>query len=93
MNAKALIIVLLSVSLTGCVSHQVVVLRNVPKSPSFVVIPANGYLKEVRFANEIEGAIISAGVKVVARPATKEVMDRKGSSWSRGYTGIRHPSN
>lgn len=50
------------------------ILRNVPESPSFVVIPANNYLSQVMFANEIEEAIISAGVKVVMfSQATKEV--------------------
>ena len=49
------------------------ILRNVPDSPSFVVIPANDYLSQVMFANEIEEAIISVGVKVVMRPATKNV--------------------
>ncbi len=49
------------------------ILRNVPESPSFVVIPANDYLSQVMFANEIEEAIISVGVKVVMRPATKNV--------------------
>lgn len=48
-------------------------MRNVPESPSFVVIPANNYLYQVMFANEIEKAIISVGVKVVMPPATKDV--------------------
>ena len=76
---KLLRIALLSfvVSLAGCAKTQFVVLRDVPESPSFVVIPANNYLHEVEFANEIEDAIISAGVKVVMRPATKEVTMEK----------------
>ena len=87
-------IVFLSVSLTGCGTTQYVVLRNVPKSPSFVVIPANNYLNQVRYANEIERALISAGVKVVARPATKEVMTEKEvmerrASISHGAEGIQ----
>ena len=69
--------VFLTVSLAGCATTQYVVLRNVPKSPSFVVIPANNYLNQVRYANEIERALISAGVKVVAPPATREVMTEK----------------
>ena len=71
----------------GCGKTQYVVLRNVPKSPSFVVIPANNYSNEVRFANEIESAIISAGVKVVARPATKEVMTEKEVHGAEGIRG------
>ena len=74
---KSIIVVFLSVVLSGCGKTQYVVLRNVPKYPSFVVVPANNYSHEVRFANEIESAIISAGVKVVARPVTKEVMTEK----------------
>ena len=80
---KRLIIVLLSVSLAGC-GKQFVVLRNVPKSPSFVVIPGSMYSNQVSFANEIERAIISAGVKVVARPATKEVITEKALSGAEG---------
>ena len=58
----------------GCSTKtQFVVLRAVPESPSFVVIPANNYLNQVAFANEVEAAIIGAGVKVVSRPATKEI--------------------
>lgn len=74
---KRWIFVFLTVSLASCGTTQYVVLRNVPKSPSFVVIPANNYLNQVRYANEIERALIIAGVKVVARPATKEVMTEK----------------
>lgn len=67
------------VILAGCVPQtpQFVVLRDVPESPSFVVIPANNYLNEVEFANKVENAIISAGVKVVMRPATKDVTMEK----------------
>ena len=83
---KALIVVYLSFALSSCGKTQYVVLRNVPKYPSFVVIPANNYSHEVWFANEIENAIISAGVKVVARPVTKEVMTEKEVH---GAEGIR----
>ena len=67
------------VSLAGCAHQttQFVVLRDVPESPSFVVIPANNYLNEVEFANEVENAIIRAGLKVVMRPATKNVTMEK----------------
>lgn len=60
-------------AIIGC-STQFVVLRDVPESPSFVVIPANNYLNQVAFANNVEAAIISAGIKVVmSSQATKEV--------------------
>lgn len=68
-----------AVGLAGCTPQtpQFVVFRDVPESPSFVVIPANNYLHEVEFANEVENAIIGAGLKVVMRPATKDVTMEK----------------
>ena len=78
---KLLRIALLSLvmSLSGCarIMPEIVVLRDVPKSPVFVVFPANNYLREVEFANNVEDAIISAGVRVVIRPSTKEVTTEK----------------
>jgi nucleotide-binding universal stress UspA family protein len=67
----------------GCTQTQFVVLREVPESPSFVVIPANNYLNQVAFANEVEAAIISAGIKVVmfsqaTKGVTKEVAVEEG---------------
>ena len=69
----------LGTGLLGCVTKtlEIVVLRDVPESPSFVVIPANDFLREVEFANSVEDAIISAGVRVVIRPSTKEVTTEK----------------
>jgi hypothetical protein len=64
-------------SVVACSKTQFVVLRNVPESPSVTVIPANDYLREVEFANNVEEAIIGAGVKVVMRPSTKEVTTEK----------------
>lgn len=74
----------LVLSLTGCAQTRFVVLRDVPPSPSFVVIPANDYLSEVTFANEIERAILGAGVKVVMRPSTKEVTTEKVTEETEG---------
>lgn len=68
-----LLLVFFVLTTIGCGRTHFVVLRGVPQSPSFVVIPANSYLHEVEFANKIELAIISSGVKVVMRPSTKEV--------------------
>ena len=61
--------------LTGCASQapQFIVYRDVPESPSFVVVPANRRMYEIYFANEIEEAIISCGIKVVKRPSTKRI--------------------
>ena len=78
-NLLAIALLFWVVVLAGCATptSQFVVLRDVPESPSFVVIPANDYLHEVVFANEVENAIISAGIKVVMRPVTKDVTMEK----------------
>lgn len=47
--------------------------RDVPQKPSFVVFPANNYLYQVEFANEIEHYLIFCGISVQTRPATKEI--------------------
>ncbi len=73
-------LVVLVLTMSGCGRTHFVVLRNVPRSPSFVVIPANNYISEVAYANRIEQAIISSGVKVISRPSaapTKEVTTEK----------------
>ena len=83
-NLLAIALLFWVVVLAGCAPQtQFVVLRDVPESPSFVVIPANDYLHEVVFANEVENAIISAGVKVVMRPVTKDDHNGKNSSGCR----------
>ena len=76
-NLLAIALLSFVVGLAGCGKTQFVALREVPESPSFVVIPANNFLHEVEFANNIENAIISAGLKVVMRPATKDVTTEK----------------
>ena len=72
--------------LAGCASQapHFIVYRDVPEFPSFVVIPANNFMHEVLFANEIEEAIISCGVKVVLRPSTKQVTTEKSVSGVQG---------
>ena len=74
-------------SLIGCTKYEYVVLRGVPESPSIVVIPANDYLYEIAFANATEQAIIRAGVRVVARPSTKEVTTEHTISGAHGNQG------
>lgn len=71
------VLVIFVLIMVGCARTQFVALRDVPQSPSFVVIPANTYLSEVEFGNKIEQAIISSGVKVVMRPSTKEITTEK----------------
>ena len=43
------------------------VLRDVPTSPTFVVIPSSFYYHQVAFANDVEGAILAAGAAVLDR--------------------------
>ena len=59
----------------GITRFTVVVSRDVPDDPTFTVVPANNQIREVTFANEVENAIIAAGVKVVRyyRPTPTEV--------------------
>ncbi|MDE0185586.1 MAG: hypothetical protein OXP71_09025 [Candidatus Poribacteria bacterium] len=59
----------------GITKYNVVVSRDVPDDPTFTVVPANDQIREVTFANEVENAIITAGVKVVRfyRPTPTEV--------------------
>jgi hypothetical protein len=64
----------LFVFLAGCSTQTVfIVLRDIPTSPTFVVLPANNYLYQVEFANTVQSYLLSSGVKVVTRPATKEI--------------------
>ena len=78
-------------TMTGCARTKFVVLRDVPHSPSFVVIPANAYLHEVEFGNKIERAIIGSGVKVVMRPSTREVTTEQVIEEAKGSkaSGVR----
>ena len=57
----------------GCGTTSFVVLRNVPLSPSMVVVPVNPLAYQVEFANDIEEIIIGSGVSVLQRPTTKEI--------------------
>lgn len=59
----------------GIQKNYVVVSRDVPDDPTFTVVPANDQIREVTFANEVENAIIAAGVKVLRyyRPTPTEV--------------------
>ena len=79
--------------LTGCASQapQFIVYRDVPESPSFVVVPANNYMHQILFANEIEEAIISCGVKVVKRPSTKRITTEKSIGGLEGNR-VRDPN-
>lgn len=70
---EIIICFILCVSLSGCMKTNYIVLRDVPLSPSFVVIPVNNTMQEISYANLIERLILSCGVRVELRPASKEV--------------------
>lgn len=72
---KNILLISAALFLSGCeVETAFVVIRNVPTNPSFVVVPANDYLYQVEFANQVESYIISSGVSVVHfRPSVKEI--------------------
>ncbi len=56
----------------GCSQQPVIlVLRDAPQNPSFIVIPPNDFLSEVHFASDVEGVLIKSGAKVLRRPAGK----------------------
>ena len=68
------LIFLICMVVAGCgKTTEFVILRNVPDNPSFVIIPANSYMTEVTYANNIERAFLGSGAKVVLRPSTKNV--------------------
>lgn len=75
----------------GCTypQYEFIVLRDVPESPSFVVFPANDSLYQVEFGNQIEMAIIGCNVKVVNKPAKKEVTKAVG----KGVLGVEVEHN
>lgn len=62
---------------SGCSSTEQVFLiqRNVPESPTVVVIPATNHLYQHHFANEIENKVVEAGLRTIERPVitTQEV--------------------
>ncbi len=76
------ILALLPLALSACASsvpapRYFLVLRDVPTTPSFVVIPFNGYLEQVEYANEVEESLIKAGAAVQQRPHVRDVIDEK----------------
>ena len=74
---KLLLIAGILLFFIGCGSTSFVVLRNVPLSPSMVIVPVNPLAYQVEFANDIEEIIIGSGVRVLQRPSTKEVIITK----------------
>jgi len=76
--------------LAGCGTNTVfVVQRDVPASPVFTVVPANDYMNQIDFANIVESYLLSAGAKVVQRPAWKEVKAEKQAAGLAAPSGIQ----
>ena len=77
--------------LLGCTypQYEFIVLRDVPESPSFVVLPVNDRRGQVEFANQIETMIIGCNVKVVNRPSKKDVTRAVGQ----GVLGLEAEKN
>lgn len=71
-------LLLLSFFILSCANRtQFVVLRSVPNNPSVTVVPVNENLREVEFAATVESYVLSAGVRVVHRPASKDALYAK----------------
>lgn len=68
-----LLIPLLAFVMSSCSKTEFVVLRSVPPNPSFQVVPTYLDPNEIAYTNNIERALIGSGVKVLIRPAHKEV--------------------
>jgi hypothetical protein len=70
--------------------------RDVPISPTFVVLPFSDYQSQILCAEQAEAALIAAGVKVVMPPPTKYVETKKGiegeqAKLGQGSDRIQHP--
>jgi hypothetical protein len=82
MKKIAMTVALSLLVLMGCRTTTVkyyVVQRDVPISPTFVVIPFNAYQPQVLCAEFAESALVAAGVKVVMPPFKKIDVEIKKS--------------
>ena len=84
---KKLCIFLLLI-LTSCASKEFIILRDVPKNPTFTVIPASYAYSEVTFANRIEKYLISAGVKVIQHPGIKHIQTEQAQGKSKATSEL-----
>lgn len=72
--------VVVLIGLAGCGPQELireqyvyVVQHDVPRDPSFVVLPQEGTAAETDFAERVEGVLLSAGHRVVNRPVPRLV--------------------
>lgn len=73
-----LLLILIGCGLKPAPVKYFIVQRDVPISPTFVVLPFNDLQSQILCAEQAEAALIAAGVKVVMPPPTKYVETKKG---------------
>ncbi len=74
---KYLSLIIVVLTFISCTQQRFIVLRNVPQSPTFTVIPANNSLYQIEYANMVEGALLGTGVSVLSRPTIKQVTTKR----------------
>lgn len=84
---KTIFLLIFMATLVGCGSHTTnfVVYRNVPKNPSFIVLPLDYTEREIAFSNKIEHILISCHVSVHLRPAIKYVEQEQAAHEKEKY--------
>lgn len=80
MNARLVAVGLLLIVVSGCVHPSYVVSRDVPESPTFVVLSGSADEDEVEYANRMTSYLIAAGVRVVDLPASREAVSAESQS-------------
>ena len=102
MRPTLLVFLFVAIIIGGCnrVTTSFVSIKDVPESPSFVVLPFNYYKAQIDFARMVESALIASGVRVVNRPtgikevevsrdAEKGAIDKKGAVVEERYIDSR----
>lgn len=73
--SKALLSVAALACLSGChPGPSFVVSRDVPSTPTFVVVPMTLTIDDIEFAGLVESYLISAGLRTVDVPATRKAV-------------------
>ncbi|MFC1799450.1 hypothetical protein ACFL2Z_00855 [Candidatus Eisenbacteria bacterium] len=90
MHSKVMTLLVLAVLGIGCAGTSTprgyVIMRDVPENPTFMVLPAGEDVEEIKIANKVEEALISAGVSVISRPAVKSVVSERNVGASETQT-------
>jgi hypothetical protein len=61
-----------------------IVRRDVPDTPSVVVVPSSWSRNDLEYADKIEEIVIGFGLKVVQRPSTRIITETKGAVGTTG---------